>query len=208
MASIKEILKVLTRADKARDRHKATAPGEKVDMVTQGLESLLQLVQGQPSLSSDSSNTESAYASKDGGQSRGRSKGCRMMDKKTTHKLLPSPSTSCSPTPPPSKGQSRSKCRSKSSKRKKDEKRERNPTGCKYCAKHGGNGYAHATPKNIPHKDATSTPSTKDGGRSGYATSWKLSTRSGTNPSIDGVGIGLKRRWNSRAGFLLIKAVN
>ena len=29
--------------------------------------------------------------------------------------------------------------------------------------------------------NATSTPSTKFGGRSGYATSWKLSTRSGTN---------------------------
>jgi len=48
---------------------------------------------------------------------------------------------------------------------------------------------------------ATSTPSTKVGGRSGYATSWKLSTRSGTNLSIDGVGIGPRRRWNSRAGF-------
>ena len=49
--------------------------------------------------------------------------------------------------------------------------------------------------------NATSTPSTKDGGQSGYATSWKLSTRSGTNSSIDGVGIRPRRRWNSRAGF-------
>jgi hypothetical protein len=44
-ASIKEILKVLTGADKARDCCKATAPEEKVDMVTQGLASLHQLVQ-------------------------------------------------------------------------------------------------------------------------------------------------------------------
>jgi ElaB/YqjD/DUF883 family membrane-anchored ribosome-binding protein len=103
-ASIKEILKVLTSADEARDRRKAPAPGEKAEMVSQGLESLRQLVQRQPSLSSDSSNTESAYAttdSEDGGQSRGRSKGHRRMDKKTTRKLLPSPSTSRSPTPPP-----------------------------------------------------------------------------------------------------------
>ena len=49
--------------------------------------------------------------------------------------------------------------------------------------------------------NATSTPSTKVGGRIGYATSWKLSTRSGTNSSIDGVGIGPRRRWNNKAGF-------
>jgi hypothetical protein len=111
-ASIKEILKALTRAEKARDRCKATAPGEKAEMVSQGLESLRKLVQRQPSLSSDSSDTESAYAttnSEDGGQSRGRSKGRRKIDKKTMPKLSPSPSTSRSPTPPPSKGRSRSK---------------------------------------------------------------------------------------------------
>jgi len=111
-ASIKEILKVLTGANKARDCRKAPAPGEKAEMVSQGLESLRQLVQRQPSLSSESSDTESAYIttdSKDGGQSRGRSKGRRRMDKKTTRKLSPSPSTSRSPTPPPLKGKSRSK---------------------------------------------------------------------------------------------------
>ena len=112
MASIKEILKVLTGADEARDRRKATAPGVKVEMVSQGLESLRQLVQQQPSLSLDSSDTENAYAttdSKDGGQSRGRSKSRCRMDKKSTLKLSPSPSTSRSPTPPPSKGQSSKK---------------------------------------------------------------------------------------------------
>jgi hypothetical protein len=115
-ASIKKILKVLTRADEARDRCKATTPGKKADMVTQGLESLRQLVQRQPSLSSDSSDTESAYAATDSenvdmskySQSRGRSKGRRTMDKKSTPKPPPSLSTSCSPTPPPSKGRSRS----------------------------------------------------------------------------------------------------
>ena len=69
-ASIKEILKVLSGADEARDRRKAPAPGEKAEMVSQGLEHLRQLIQRQPSLSSDSSDTESAYAttgSKDGG---------------------------------------------------------------------------------------------------------------------------------------------
>jgi len=44
-ASIKEILKVLTGADEARDRCKVPAPGEKAEMVSQGLESLRQLVQ-------------------------------------------------------------------------------------------------------------------------------------------------------------------
>ena len=44
-ASIKEILKVLTGADEARDRRKAPAPGEKAEMVSQGLERLRQLVQ-------------------------------------------------------------------------------------------------------------------------------------------------------------------
>ena len=58
--SIKEILKVLTGADEARDRRKATTPGEKTEMVSQGMESLRQLVKRQPSLSSDSTNTESA----------------------------------------------------------------------------------------------------------------------------------------------------
>jgi hypothetical protein len=61
-ASIKEILKVHTGTNEARDRRKAPAPGEKAEMVSQGLESLRQLVQRQLSLSSDSSNTESAYA--------------------------------------------------------------------------------------------------------------------------------------------------
>jgi len=53
-------------------------------MISQGLENLRQLVQRQPSLSSDSSDTESAYVttdSKDGGQSRGRSKGRRCGDR-------------------------------------------------------------------------------------------------------------------------------
>ena len=115
-ASIKEILKVLTGADEARDRRKATAPGKKADMVTQGLESLCQLVQRHPRLSLDSSDTESACATTDSenvdmskySQSRGRSKGRHTMDKKTTRKPLPFPSTSRTPTPPPSKGQSRS----------------------------------------------------------------------------------------------------
>jgi hypothetical protein len=44
-ASIKEILKVLTGADEARDRRKAPTPGEMAEMVSQGLESLCQLVQ-------------------------------------------------------------------------------------------------------------------------------------------------------------------
>ena len=91
-ASIKKILKVLTGADEARDHCKATAPGKKADMVTQGLESLRQLVQQQPSLSSDSSDTESAYATTDSekvmskySQSRGRSNCRRSMDKNPTH---------------------------------------------------------------------------------------------------------------------------
>ncbi len=82
---VAEIMKVLTRVDKARDCRKATVPREK---------------------------TESAHAttdSEDGGQSRGRSKGRRRIDKKTTRKLLPFPSTLRSPTPPPLKGRSRSK---------------------------------------------------------------------------------------------------
>jgi hypothetical protein len=89
-ASIKVILKVLTGVDEARDCRKAPAPGEKAEMVSQGLESLRQLVQRQPSLSSDSSNSESAYAttdSEDGGQSRGRSKGRHRMDKKNVHTI-------------------------------------------------------------------------------------------------------------------------
>ena len=90
-ASIKEILKILTGAKEARDHCKATAPGKKADMVAQGLESLRQLVQQQPSLSSDSSDTESAYATTDSekvtlkySQSRGRSNSRRSMDKNPT----------------------------------------------------------------------------------------------------------------------------
>ena len=65
MASIKEILKVLTGANKARDRRKATAPGETAEMVSQGMKSLNQLVQQQPSLYSNSDAMESAYATSD-----------------------------------------------------------------------------------------------------------------------------------------------
>ena len=65
MASIKEILKVLTGANKARDRRKATAPGETAEMVSQGMKSLHQLVQQQPSLYSNSDAMESAYATSD-----------------------------------------------------------------------------------------------------------------------------------------------
>ncbi len=92
---VTEIMKVLTRVDEARDLRKATAPREK---------------------------TESAHAttdSEDRGQSRGRSKGHRRIDKKTTCKMSPSPSTLRSPTPPPSKGRSRSKRQSKISNGKK-----------------------------------------------------------------------------------------
>ena len=133
-------------------------------MASQGLKCLRQLVQRQPSLSSDSSDMESAYATtdrEDGGQSRGRSKGRRRMDKKTARKLSPSPSTSRSPTPPPLKGRSRSRRQLKSSDGKKDEEREQNSTGCKYCTKHGGNGYAHAVPKNIPHDKCNVNPKYK-----------------------------------------------
>ena len=168
-ASIKKILKVLTRADEARDRCKATTPGKKADMVTQGLESLRQLVQRQPSLSSDSSDTESAYATTDSenvdmsmySQSRGRSNSCHSMDKKTTRKPLPSPSTSCSPTPPPLTRRSRSRRQLESGDGKKEEERERNPTSCKQCAKQGGNGYAHTAPKNITHDKCNFNPKYK-----------------------------------------------
>jgi hypothetical protein len=46
--------------------------------------------------------------SEDGVQSRSRIKGRRRIDKKTTSKLSPFPSTSCSPTPPPLTGRSSS----------------------------------------------------------------------------------------------------
>ena len=59
--SIKEIINVLTGADEARDRRKATTPGERAEMASQGMKSRCQLVQRQPSLSSDSSDMESAY---------------------------------------------------------------------------------------------------------------------------------------------------
>ena len=49
----------------------------------------------------------------------------------------------------------------KEQRRKKDEEREQNPTGCKYCAKHGGNGYAHAVPKKIPHDKCNFNPKYK-----------------------------------------------
>ena len=104
--SINEILKMVIGADKARDHCKATAPGETTEMVSQGMESLCQLVQQQPSLSSDSSDTESAYEmtdSKDSDQSRGRSKGLCKMDKKTPQNS-PSPSTSRPPHPTTYKG--------------------------------------------------------------------------------------------------------
>jgi hypothetical protein len=143
------MLKILASADEARDRRKAPEPGEQANMVSQGMAKLQQLVQQQPSYSSDSSAMESAYYtsdSDDGGKSRGRSKNRQKHPSKTVRRS-PSPSTSRSPTPPRrSKSQRRSQ-----SKGDKTEERERNPTKCKYCTKFNGNGFAHAPPKNIPH---------------------------------------------------------
>ena len=46
--SIREILRILATADAVRDRQKAMAPGELVDMVSQGITRLQQLVQKNP----------------------------------------------------------------------------------------------------------------------------------------------------------------
>ena len=35
--------------------------------------------------------------------------------------------------------------------RDKNKYKKKNPTGCKYCTKYGGNGLAHGPPNNIPH---------------------------------------------------------
>ena len=63
-ASIRDIVKMLTGADEARDRRKAKGPGELADIVNQGMTRLQQLVLDQPSVQyqSDSSSEESANA--------------------------------------------------------------------------------------------------------------------------------------------------
>ena len=167
--SINEILKMVIGADKARDHCKATAPGETTEMVSQGMESLCQLVQRQPSLSSDSSDTESAFGmtdSEDSDWSRGRSKGLCKMDKKTPQNS-PSPSTSRPPTPPPTRDESAA-----------DVKRRAAAGGTRQTRKGNAILWAANTAPNTaamdtrtqrqrtsPTTNATSTPSTKDGGQ-------------------------------------------
>jgi hypothetical protein len=170
-------------------------PREMVKMVSQGMESLYKLVQEQPGLSLDTLDTESAYAttnSKDCGWSRGRSKGHRKMDKKTMRKL-PSPSTSRSPTPPLTKGRSSSQRCSKSSGRKTDEDRKRNPAAANTAPNTAAMDTYTQHQRTSPTTNATSTRSSKDGGKNGCAKSWKSHTKIGTNLIIDGVGIGM--RW-------------
>ena len=151
--SIRDIVRILTDADEARDRRRAKAPGELADMVDQGMTRLQQLVLDQPSVqykSDSSSSAESAYAATttDSEDTSDRRRGRRKKKERKPRRRSPSPSTSRSPSPPPR----RSKHRSSSRPKKKEEKRETNPTGCKYCAKYKGNGFAHLPPKSIPHE--------------------------------------------------------
>ncbi len=153
---------------------------------------------------SDSYDTESAYAttdSEDGGQSRGRSKGRHRMDKRQRANCRhPRP-----PLVPPLHHLQKDEAEADVNQRAVTERKMRNGNKTPQSANTVPNTVAMVTRTQrqiTSHMtNATSTPSTKDGGQSGYATSWKLSTRSGTNSSIDGVGIGTRRRLNSRAGF-------
>ena len=149
-ASIKAISKILAAADESRDRRKAKAPEELADMVSQGMTRLQQLVlQAPPATDYSDTSDESANAattsdSEGTAARRGRRK--KRENSRSRRRPSPSPSTSRSPSPPPRRRRSK-----RATSKKRDDSREKNPTGCKYCKKFGGNGYAHGPPKNIPH---------------------------------------------------------
>ena len=70
--SIRENLRIFATADATQDQRKAKAPGEMVDMVSQGISSLQQLVQKQPApppyqSESDEESAHSATTSDSGG---------------------------------------------------------------------------------------------------------------------------------------------
>ena len=158
--SIADILKMLVKADGARDRQLATAPDEMAAMANAGSESrglarLQELIRRQESFSSSDSSMEEAYGvsdtddeasyrsrdrGRDRGRDRSRGRGSHRSHRKAakdskTVRRSPSrsPSTSRSPTP------------------EKKPPRKQNVTNCKHCKKHGGNGYVHEPPRSIPH---------------------------------------------------------
>ena len=152
--SIKEIKRAMAVADEERDRRKAKVPGEMADMVSQGMESLAQLVHTPPASIKESepysikSEIECAHAadSSTSGEETKRGRRCITKRRPRRRSPSPSPSTSRSPSPPDRRRSSRRSTSKNKTKPKKKEKKEKgnNPTGCKYCKKYGGNGNAHA----------------------------------------------------------------
>lgn len=174
--SITAIMKLLAKADEARDKRLAKAPGEVADLVTDGMERLQQLVM-QPSEGgyySDTSGEESANAATTSGseasnlrqdrgrdrgrdreRERGRSKYKKKKESKTRYRSY-SPSPSCSSrsrSASPPRGRSSSKHRDRGASRGKSEERPKNPTKCPHCKKYNGNGWAHGPPSNIGHDE-------------------------------------------------------
>ena len=128
-------------------------------MVSQGMKILAQLVHTPPASIKESeaysseSEMESAHAASSSMSGEEAKRGRRRTTKRRPRQSLPSPSPfkSCYPSP---LSRRRSSCLSMSrnkTKSKMKEGKEKNPTGCKYCDKYGGNGNAHAPPKSIPH---------------------------------------------------------
>ena len=149
-ASIKAISKILAAADEASDQRKVKALKELADMVSQGMTWLQQLVMEAPPASaySDTSDKSANTATTTDSECTAARRGQRKKrESRSSHRRLsPSPSTSRSPSPPPSRRRSK-----RATSRKREDSREKNPTGCKYCKKFGGNGYTHGPPKNILH---------------------------------------------------------
>lgn len=149
--SIKNILKMLAKADEARDRMKAQAPTG----FAQAVHHLQGLTQGTYEDSDASESGYAAYESEEETTRRGRTRSTSRKPRTRS----PSPSMSRSPTPPPgSRYRSRSPTpppagRSSSRYKKRHEPKAFNATNCKHCKKYGGNGYAHDPPKSISHDD-------------------------------------------------------
>ena len=203
-ASIKEILKVLTGANEARDRRKAPAPGERQQWSAKGWRAYASWC-NDSRVSPWTVLTWRAHMQQPTARTGARAGAGAKATTGWTKRQCANPCHPRPPLVPPLHHLRRGKAGANIERRAATERKMRKGNKIPQAANTAPNKAAMVTrtqrQRTTHMTNATSTPSTKVGGRSGYATRWKSSTRSGTNLSIDGVGIGPRRRWNNKARF-------
>ena len=163
---------------------------ENENMVNLGIEQLQQLVQQTPSnyASTDRDDKSAMTATPDSKSSvekmRYRARGRNKYKKGRRHRHR-SKTPSMSPIRSPPRYCSKS-CASKSGRRNPD-KQDINLTNFTHCKEFGGYGFAHASPKSVPHKNAATTRNGRVGYRNGSVKRLALTARNMTIAMNDGV---------------------